>query len=300
MLSLIICTYNRDKYIYDTLKCIAENRYPAEKYEIVLVNNNSTDQTENECFRFQKDFPEVPLSYYMETNQGLSHARNRGIEEAKGDILVFLDDDSFIGKDYLNNLEGYLNNYPDLSAFGGKIIPLYETGSAPQWISRWTLSWVSGIDLGEEVKLFSNGKYPIGANMGIKKSCIESIGKFNPDLGRSKKNLMAGEEKDLFDRISSSGGLIYYFPDIVVQHVIPEARTTHEYIKRLGDGIGKSEKVRTLNISKGAYCKRLFSEFVKWCASIVLCIGYTFKFAPQKGGILLVFRWNVTKGLLKR
>lgn len=300
MFSLIICTYNRDQYIYNTLKCIAENRYPTEKYEIVLVNNNSTDQTENECFRFQKDFSDIPIRYFVETNQGLSHARNRGIQEAKKDVLVFLDDDSFVDVDYLHNLEEYLHNYSDFTAFGGKIDPLFESGKTPAWLSKWTYTLVSAINLGNKVTLFKGTQYPVGANMGFRKECFEQYSLFNTALGRSKKNLMAGEEKDIFNRIKSDNGMIYYFPNVRVQHVIPESRTTKSFICKMGEGVGRSEKLRTLDISKSSYAKRIFSEIIKWGGSIVLCLGYILSLQPKKGTILLAFRWNVSKGLLKK
>ena len=300
MFTLIICTYNRDQYIYNTLKCIAENNYPAEKYEIVLVNNNSTDQTENECIRFQQDYPNTPYRYFIEMNQGLSHARNRGIKEAKGDILLFLDDDSFIAADYLNNLERNLINHPDLVALGGKIAPLFESGETPKWLSKWTLTLVSAIDLGNEITLFKGSQYPVGANMGFKKECFEKYGLFNTALGRSKKNLMAGEEKDIFNRIKEDDGKIYYFPNVKIQHVIPESRTTKKFVHKMGMGVGQSEKLRTLAISKRSYIKRVFSEVIKWGGSIILCLGYVLAFQSQKGTILLSFRWNVTKGLLEK
>jgi len=300
MFSIIICTYNRDKYIYDTLKYIAINDFSKEKYEIVLINNISTDNTEQEIFRFENDYPDIPIQYFVETNQGLSHARNRGIKEAKGDVLIFLDDDSFVAKDYLANLEENLKINADLAAFGGKIAPLFETGVPPAWLSKWTYSWVSAIDMGATTKLFLGKQYPIGANMGFTKACIEKYGTFNTALGRSKKNLMGGEEKDLFGRIMKNNEKVYYFPNIEVNHVIPESRTTKEYIIRMGQGIGMSEKLRTLDISKTAYQKRIFSEGIKWAASIILCLGYIFSFKPQKGTILITFRWNVSKGLLKK
>ena len=298
MISLIICTYNRDKYIYDTLKYIANNEFSKEKYEIVLINNNSTDDTEQECFRFQKDFPECNFCYFIETNQGLSHARNRGIKEAKGEVLVFLDDDSFVDNNYLKNLEDNLKKNPDSAAFGGKITPLFESGVTPTWLSKWTYSWVSAIDMGNSTRLFTKKQYPIGANMGVTKSCLDQYGIFNVSLGRSKKNLMGGEEKDLFDRIMKGNEKVYYFPNIEVNHVIPETRTTKEYIIKMGQGIGMSERLRTLAISKARYLKRIFSEGIKWMASIILCVGYTIFLNPQKGTILITFRWNVTKGLL--
>ncbi len=109
MLSVIICTYNRQKYIYNCLKSIADNEYGVNEYEIVLINNNSTDDTEAECDRFRKDFPQIDFNYFVEKQQGLSYARNRGIAEAKGDILVYVDDDATVNKDYLSTIAVFLN-----------------------------------------------------------------------------------------------------------------------------------------------------------------------------------------------
>ncbi len=298
MLSIIVCTYNRDKYLYGALKCIAENGFPTKDYEIVLVNNLSTDNTEAECLRFQSDYPEVDFRYFVETNQGLSFARNRGIKESQGETLLFLDDDSYIQKNYLKNLQRQLGEHPEADAFGGKIDPVFESGEAPKWLSKWNYSWVSAIDMGDKVCQFKGKAFPIGANMGIRKAMLDKIGLFNTQLGRSKKNLMGGEEKDLFERIRQQGGRIYYFPDVVVHHVIPPSRTTKDYVKRLGEGVGRSECLRTLGVSKWKYLKRLLSEVVKWGGTGVLFLGYTLTFSPAKGLILVQFRWNVTKGLL--
>ena len=298
MLSLIVCTYNRDKYLYGALQCIAENGFPKDTYEIVLVNNMSTDNTEAECKRFEKDYPEVNFRYFVETNQGLSFARNRGIKESQGETLVFLDDDSYIQEGYLDRLQQQLVAHPEADAFGGKIDPVFESGEAPKWLSKWNYSWVSAIDLGDKACPFKGKAFPIGANMGIRRSMLSKVGLFNTQLGRSKKNLMGGEEKDLFERIRQQGGLIYYFPDVVVHHVIPPTRTTKEYIMRMGEGVGKSERIRTLNVSRWKYLKRLFSEFVKWGGTLVLWLGFAITGQVEKGNILFIFRRRVTKGLL--
>lgn len=300
MLSLIVCTYNRDKYLYGALRCIAENGFPTEAYEIVLVNNMSTDNTDAECRRFQNDYPNVVFRYFIETNQGLSFARNRGIAESRGDTLVFLDDDSYIQEGYLENLQRQLDTHPEADAFGGKIDPVFESGEAPKWLSKWNYSWVSAIDLGDKVRPFTGKAFPIGANMGIRKTMLSRIGVFNTELGRSKKNLMGGEEKDLFERIRQQGGSIYYFPDVLVHHVIPPSRTTKDYVKRLGEGVGRSEHIRTLGVSRWKYIKRLFSELIKWGGTTALWLGFALKGQFEKGNILFSFRWKVTSGLLKK
>ena len=295
-ISVIICTYNRDKFIYRTLEHIACNGFPTDSYEIILIDNNSTDQTAAECQRFSDRFPDLNFHYFTETQQGLSFARNRGIREAQGDILLFLDDDAFMQKDYLLRLSGYLRNYPDAAAFGGKITPLYESGKIPEWMSKWTYSWVSAINKGTNVCLFEGNSYPIGANMGFRRASIPPEG-FNTALGRNKGNLMGGEEKDIFNRMKARNARIYYFPDTEVLHVIPEKRTTREYIKQMALGIGKSERIRTLSVSLFAFYKRLFAEAIKWGASCLLYIHYLLSFTPSKGFILIYFRWHVTRGL---
>ena len=297
MISVIVCTYNRDKYLYDALSHIADNDFPADDYEIVLINNNSTDNTEQECKRFAACFPQIQFRYFVETKQGLSHARNRGIEESRGDILVFLDDDSFVKSDYLSNLNTQMQKHSDAMAFGGKITPLFESGKAPEWLNRWTYPLVSAIDKGNEVVPFEGNSYPIGANMGFRKQCIEKTGLFNPELGRTKKNLMGGEEKDIFSRLKALGMKIYYFPDIHVEHVIPPSRTTREYVMRAGKGVGMSEQMRCRKIGKSAVMKRDFSELGKWCGTMIIWAGYLITLKPKAGNIIVAFRWNVSKGL---
>lgn len=123
---------------------------------------------------------------------------------------------------------------------------------------------------------------------------------FNTALGRTGNNLLAGEEKDLFNRIHAAGYSILYFPNIQVHHCIPAKRTTLEFVAELGYGVGISERLRTLKIGKGAYPKRLFSEFVKWTGTLLIWLAYTIKGHRSKGDILVLFRHNVTRGLMFR
>lgn len=297
MLSIIICTYNREQYLGETLERLAANRYDG-SWELVLVNNNSTDSTAQICATFQTAHPEVPFRYVLETNQGLSHARNRGMREAKGDWLVFLDDDAFVEHDYLDRLVRYIHDIPDMEAFGGRIYPLFETGKRPDWLCRWNRSWLSAIDKGNHVARFEGAEFPIGANMGFSRRMYERCGEFDTTLGRSGKNLIGGEEKDYFLRIHRLAVPVYYLPEIAVQHCIPPHRTTWDYIRRLGDGVGVSEKMRTSD--RGIYGRRLFMEAVKWVATGVLWMGYACCGKMACGHSLLIFRYHVSRGLLGR
>jgi glycosyltransferase involved in cell wall biosynthesis len=298
MLSVIICTYNRDKYLYNCLKSIAENDFVSEDYEIILINNNSTDDTEKECRRFEKDFPQVAFRYFMETNQGLSFARNRGIAEAKGDILVYVDDDATVNNVYLKSIADFFNAYPNAYAAGGAILPVYET-EEPRWMSHYTKDLITGYKYnGEKIRLFRNGDYPGGGNSAYRKVVFEQIGLYNTDLGRKGDSLIGAEEKDIYDKMRKNNMPFFYLPKMILYHIIPPSKLTDEHFNRLTLSIGLSERLRTLPISKSKYLKRIFLEAVKWAASMVLFVFYLCKFQPQKGSKLLLFRWNVTKGLL--
>ena len=296
MLSFIICTYNRDKYIYQCLDHLAQNKY-WQDWEIVLVDNNSTDKTAVECQRFIEKYPTIEYHYFLEKQQGLSFARNRGIKEANGEWLVFLDDDAIVEQDYVTTLLGHLQNYPNIGAFGGAIEPWFEEGE-PNWYSKWAMGFVSAIDRGDKIHIFPENKFPIGANMGIRREVIDKVGLFNTELGRIGNNLLAGEEKDLFNRIREAGFQILYFPGIKVKHCIPVKRTTSDFVARLAYGIGVSECLRTRKEGGRTYYKRLFMECIKWVGTIILWIGYSIRFKPAKGNILMLFRYNVTKGLV--
>lgn len=298
MLSVIICTYNREKYIYNVLKSLANNTLPHNCFEIILVDNNCVDNTHGECDRFALDFPDVRFRYFVETNQGLSHARNRGIKESTGDILVYVDDDALVNNEYLRTYYDFFNQYPDIDAAGGPIIPKYET-EEPSWMSHFTRSLITGYKyLGDKAKEFPKNDYPGGGNAAYRSSVFEKVGLYNVDLGRKGDSLVGAEEKDIFDKMVSLGMRLYYLPNAILYHLIPEKKLSKDYFDRLTYSIGKSERMRTQALGKGKYVKRLFSECIKWAASIVLCIGHTLIGSPKKGWKLIQFRWNVTKGLL--
>ena len=299
-ISVIICTYNRDKYIYNVLKSVTENDLDTSLYEVVLVNNNSTDNTESECKRFAINFPNISFQYHVELNQGLSYARNRGIAEAKGNVVVYVDDDATVNAEYLTTYYRFFATNENAYAAGGPILPVYET-EEPKWFSHYTRQLVTGrLYFGNEAKEFSKGTFPGGGNAAYRKSVFDKVGLFNPELGRKGNSLIGAEEKDLFDKMVDNAIKFYYLPNAILYHIIPPTKLTRDYFQRLTYSIGKSERIRTLSISKKKYYSRLFSEAVKWVATLVLWFKFFVTANIQKGNKLILFRYNVTKGLLGR
>ena len=298
MITLIICTYNREKYIGPLLESIAKNDYPTSDYELVLVDNNCTDNTNGVCEQFAVEHPEITLRYVVETEQGLSAARNKGIEEAKGDIIIYVDDDALVDTDYIRIYAEHFSAHPETMAAGGPIEPLYET-EEPKWMSPYTKALLTAwMNYGDQVREYPNGRYPGGGNAAYRKVVFDKVGLFNTELGRKGSALLASEEKDIFDKMKAQGMQVLYLPTPVLHHIIPQAKLEEDYFNRLTLQIGRSERMRTRAISKGKYFKRLFSEGIKWGGTLVLLGIYTLQGHPMKGWKLVLFRRNVTRGLL--
>ena len=298
MITVIICTYNREKYIGQLLDSLAKNDYPESDYEIVLVDNNCTDNTRSICERFAANHPNISFRYVEEHEQGLSAARNRGIKEAKGDIIIYVDDDALVDSDYIRSYAEHFSSSPETMAAGGPIEPLYET-SEPSWMSPYTKALLTAwMNYGDKVREYPNGRFPGGGNAAYRKSVFDKVGLFNTELGRKGTALLASEEKDIFDKMRQFGMRVLYLPTPVLHHIIPQAKLEEQYFNRLTLQIGRSERLRTRSISQGKYVKRLFSEGVKWCGTLVLLCSYTLQFQPMKGWKLVLFRKNVTAGLL--
>ena len=299
MLIVIVCTYNRAKYIGNLLESIAANDLPRNEYEIVLVDNNCTDNTHEICETFVESHKDVNFRYVKEQEQGLSAARNKGIKEAKGDVLVYVDDDALVDTWYLRTIVEYMDAHPEISAVGGPIIPLYEDTEEPKWMTHFTRELLCGyLYFGEQERSFPGDRYPGGGNAAYRAEVFKEVGLFNTALGRKGDGLMGSEEKDIFDKMKAQGMRFMYLPKMILHHIIPKKKLERDYFNRLTTQIGISERQRTLAIGKGKYAKRLFAEFVKWCGTIVLLCGYTISFHPMKGWKLVLFRRNVTRGLL--
>ncbi len=298
MLTAIICTYNRAKYIGGLLESVAKNDLAKSAYEIVLVDNNSTDNTREICEVFAKAHKDVQFRYVLEPEQGLSAARNKGIKEAKGDVIVYIDDDALVDTDYLRTYAEWFEAHPETMACGGPIEPLYET-KEPSWMTPYTKALLTAwMNYGDKVREYPKGRYPGGGNAAYRKEVFDKVGLFNTALGRKGGNLMGSEEKDIFDKMHSLGMQVLYLPTPILHHIIPQAKLEPDYFNRLTTQIGISERQRTLAISNGKYIKRLCSEGVKWCGTLVLLCIYTISFHPMRGWKLVQFRHNVTGGLL--
>lgn len=297
-LSVIIATYNRGEKLARTLRSLAAQTLPAGKWEAVVVNNNSTDDTAEVFARFiASEGAGLDIRMVTETRQGLSWARNRGLAEARGEIIVMIDDDEEVPPGFLAAYLDFFASHPRAVAAGGPMIACYEE-VRPRWMSHYTEALAaSTIDLGGRVRRFPRGGYPIGGNMAFRREVFERVGTFDTALGRTGAGLLGGEEKELFGRVAAFGGEVWWVPGARVLHLIPAARVTDARFRKLSRMVGVT--ARTLARGRGDYLRALAREAIKWCATLVLAAWFVLTLRPSKAHYLLIMRREISLGLLR-
>jgi glycosyltransferase involved in cell wall biosynthesis len=297
-ISVVICTYNRALYLPAALDSLYNQQINKDSYEVIVVNNNSSDNTESVCNHFIATHTDAHFIYLNEPNQGASFARNTGAAIAQSPLLCFMDDDAIAHANYLSLIIDFFKTHEDAGGLGGRIIPKYIPAE-PVWMSHFVSSLVGNFDYSKEITVFSPNKYPLESNMIIKRVDFNLVNGFNTALPGVKGTLrIGGEGKEFFLKLKALGKTIYYHPAIIVDHVVETQKLTPEYLYRVASGIGRGEKVRTQSISTKAYWSKVIEYLFKLGASIVLAVGYLLQGYPSKMKPVIQFRIDALKGLL--
>ena len=285
MVSIIVTTYNRSFYLLKCLDSLAVQTLSPSKFEVIVIDNNCTDDTASVIRKFEKDHKEINLSYFVETSQGLSYARNRGIAESKGDIVAFVDDDAMAHPEYCKSLYEAADEYVEYQAFGGKISPIFPVGYDPDWLSTYVWGMVAKVDLGEQIIPFKK-KFPAGCNMAFRKEVFNSIGTFNTEVK------FRSDDRDIFNRLKLQGFKVLYVPDISVDHNIPEERASKKGIRKISILSGVGEKNRLSGKYVASLVKFLNYSF-KIGAAILLSLFFIVKGESKKALIISIMFWSL-------
>lgn len=295
-ISVVISTYNRAAYIVTCLECLAAQTLSKEKYEVVVVDNNCTDNTADLVNGFIVAHPLLPFRYVFEAQKGVSFGRDRGIHEAKGDILVYLDDDAEAEPDLLENYIKFFAEHPDAAGAGGRILPKYSEKPKPKWMSPWLDGFVAHVDLGGSTRLFKGRmKYPIGCNMAYRKKYLVQIGGFNTQL------TFRGDDKYIFLVIKDINHRIYYVPGALVYHNIPGRRLQFSYLRTLYLKTGNEEKLRVrLKDGYAAMGIKFFEFLFKFGVSCGIWLWYALTARELQGRYVFYSQWFTLKGFLMK
>ncbi len=262
-ISAIICTYNRANYLNKALESLKRQSLNKSYFEVIVVDNGSTDDIKQIVENF---YDYLKIKYVLEERLGLSRARNRGIEEAKGKYVAFMDDDCEADWRWLEEIvNSFKKSAQPIQAVGGKILLKYKS-SKPAWMSKNMESFL-GFFFPAEKPCFL--KYLRGGNMAFCRESLQQLNGFNYDLGRQGRSLLSSEEYELFERFFRFGFKIYYNPKIITYHnVLPERLHKFWFYKRyFWQGVS-DETVRFVNYN----ARRLFlvkSLIKEWSLLII-------------------------------
>jgi glycosyltransferase involved in cell wall biosynthesis len=230
-LSVILCTYNRSNGLIKTLKSLQSQDLPKNfAWEVVVVDNNSTDDTPEKVREFAEN-SDLVVRYVKEKKQGLSHARNKGVAEARGRYLHFTEDDEIADKDLIREIYGTFKTC-NCDCVGGKIYLKCEE-KMPEWLTKDLWGFLGYLNYGDNAIQMDEQRYPFGGNMTFSREVFDRIGLFNVSLGRKGGELFGGEEVDFFRRLLSAGSKGVYQPKALVYHIIDKSRLKKNYFRML-------------------------------------------------------------------
>ena len=240
-LSIIICTHNpRMDYLQRVLTALQAQTLPREQWELLLIDNASREPLSKAW-----DLSWHPHGrHILEQTLGLTPARLRGIDEAASEILIFVDDDNILAPDFLEQALRIGNEWPQLGAWGGKQIPVFEKGPPAE---KWKVEfWSPQLTRDIWSNTYDRTTTPIGAGVCIRRKVAiryAELVRTDPrrmGLDRKGTSLISGGDIDMA-RVACDMGLGNgLFVCLSLDHLIPERRTTDDYLIKLHEGFGYS------------------------------------------------------------
>lgn len=228
--SAVICTLNRADYLRKALQSLVDQTLNVNHYEILVIDNCSTDGTKQIV---TEEFSHVPnLRYCYEAKLGLSQARNTGWKQAQGEYIAYLDDDAVASAQWLEKiLESFTAVTPQPGVVGGKVEPIWEA-ERPAWLSDKFLAYLSLIDLSDHPRFLNSNEILVGANIAFPKLLLENLGGFAAKLGRTGNSLLSCEEVALIEQIAERGLQRFYHPDASVGHHVHASRISANWFRK--------------------------------------------------------------------
>ena len=227
-ISVVLCTYNRAAMLPVVIESLLAQSLAKSEFEIVIVDNASTDDTYAVVKAFQTQYSSPAIILVSEPTQGLGYARNTGYKNVRSRYIAFIDDDCVAPKDWLQTLlECFEQVHPQPWSVGGPIKPVYDAPK-PSWFkdSYETDSW------GDCPRVLKRGESFTGCNMSFRKDILDNYGGFDVSLGMKGDLLSLAEETTLYRRIWAAGKhdcVLYYSPRAAVHHKIDPYKMTVSY-----------------------------------------------------------------------
>lgn len=231
--SVVVPTRNRAGLLRGALASMVQQTWPADDYEVIVVDNGSTDATCRVVREIEAD-SRVAVRHVHEPHIGLHRARHAGAIHARGHLVLYGEDDIVAAEDWVQNMANCFRARPDLAAVGGKISPQW-VDDPPDWLfqfgTRMNFGLLGLLDLGDGFFTVPASQGVYGGNFAIRKAILFEVGGFNPDGVPDDQLMYRGDgEMGLQKKIRGMGYEVAYNGKAVVSHLIDRRRMTVEYI----------------------------------------------------------------------
>jgi glycosyltransferase involved in cell wall biosynthesis len=239
--SLVIATYRRPDMLRDTLISLEKLIVPdGAAVEIVVIDNDPEGSARAAVEELLARPLRFPTRYVHEQRKGLSWARNRGIEESRGDIIAFLDDDLYVAENWLSAMLACFAR-TNAAVVGGRTVLHWE--GEPEKVIRLCMDEIGDLDMGEQDHEIRGRELPGGGNSAFRRSVFSDGRRFATDLGRVGKVLLSGEDSEMFERIRRDRLPIWYCAGALVHHRTGGERLTEAYMVRQRYWFGVSHAI---------------------------------------------------------
>jgi glycosyltransferase involved in cell wall biosynthesis len=265
--SVIVSTRNRADSLDDALRSILADSSLAPR-ELIVVDNGSTDRTAEVVATLSDARSDLPVRYESEPRLGLSYARNRGIASARGEFLLFTDDDVIVQDKWADEL---LASFDDarVGAAGGRVVPDWAS-PPPAWLHGPHARRLALLDFGSELRRLEVPDLPVGANMAMRADLLRSMDPpFHTGLGSFGSLKIDGDEWNVLTRILRTHS-IAYVPEAVVAHRIPAERLDWRWMRRalFQAGIGGARSDRANGAAPVALRYRIRGAMIAYAAAL--------------------------------
>ena len=279
-ISVVLSTYNRGPLLEPALRSVLAQQQPAAPaFELIVVDNNSTDGTRAIVERVAAE--DARVRYVFEARQGLSHARNAGIVQARGAFVAFTDDDVRAEADWLAAIVRAFEEHPAADVVGGRVLPMWPS-PPPAWLTRDHWGPLALVDHGEHPIAITSGHSigVVGANMAFRRGVFDAVGLFASDFQRVKDGIGSLEDHEFLLRVYRTGRQGVYDPRIVVHAEVQPNRLDPAYHRRWHRGHGhfhallRSEQMeatsrgRLLGVPAPLY-RQALEDLIRWARATV-------------------------------